>query len=500
MKKIIALGIVLCFAGTAAFGQLEVNRGELEKGKDVEFVNYTGPYEVVRTFEEIRQRGVFLGADYTKASRRTTWENRYSVIHVYDPDDTSGKFDADIFVIEPGGFVDHIRTVRIILAGYLQTAYGYTLDDALLLARFITLYNAVFRGDIDYFKTVYKARVTANVTAANAGIALVYTTWPGRTRMLIPLSEGFEKGKTTSLDTQKLTEEKVKEALRKEENKGIEDRKKIVELQEKQIEQKETDLATDKKNLEEAKKILEEEKKALEEEKKRTGETDATRRKEAEIKQKEEEIKKTEADIAKREEALKKSETQLATDRQEIANEERKLSETVSAVDTVSADRGLFLRVQPGSENESGEVVLYNFRSTKVDARSQGLKVKERKIYIYANTPLVVAEAAGKPGAFLMLLDDKTLAVAKQSEEEIFKNSKVEIQGNAIFAVVKQGGRYVLGRFDASLTLTNKTEVEVNPFTPVTVYGPYCYVQASSGLILRLNINDLSAKDTADPR
>ena len=99
-----------------------------------------------------------------------------------------------------------------------------------------------------------------------------------------------------------------------------------------------------------------------------------------------------------------------------------------------------------------------------------------------------------------MLLDDKTLAVARQSDEEIFKNSKVEIQGNAIFAVVKQGGRYFLGRFDASLKLTNKTEVEVNPNTPVTIYGPYCYVQASSGLILRLNINDLSAKDTADAR
>ena len=144
--------------------------------------------------------------------------------------------------------------------------------------------------------------------------------------------------------------------------------------------------------------------------------------------------------------------------------------------------------------------MLYNFRSTKVDARSQGLKVKERKIYIYSNTPLVVAEADGTPGARLMFLDDKTLAVTKQSDEEVFKNGKVEIQGNAIFAVVKRGGRYYLGRFDPSLKLTNKTEVEVNPYTPVTIYGPYCYVQAASGLILRLDINDLTAKDTADAR
>ncbi len=499
MKKKILCGILLALTAAAGFGQLEVNRGELNKGKEVNFINYTGPYDTVKTFEEIRQAGVILGTDYQKASRRTTYLNRYSVIHVYDPADKSGKFDADIFVIEPAGSIDHIRNIRTIIAGYLQTAYGYTLDDALLLARFITLYNAVYRGNVGYFKTVYKDKVMANVSTADAGIALVYTEWPGHTRMLIPLSEGFEKGKTTSLETQKLTNDEVKNALRKEEDKGIEDRKKIVELQEKQIEQKEKDLATDKKALEEKKKDLEQEKKDLADEIKRTGETDSTRKKEAEIRQKEEEIKKTEADIAKREADLKKSETQLATDRQEIATEERKLTETAS-VNAVSGEKGLFLRVQPGNENESGEVVLYDFPAARVAARTQGLRVKERKIHVYADTPLVAAEADGKPGAFLMFLDKNTLAVTKQSDEEIFKNTKVEMQGNALYAVVKRGGQYFLGKFDTALKLVNKTVDEVIPNTPLTIWGSYIYAQSKSGLILRLDVADLSAKDTADAR
>jgi hypothetical protein len=503
VKKIICISFVLALGATAAFGQLDVNREELKKGKDVDFVNYTGPYDVVKTFEEIRQAGVIMGTDYQKASRRTSYLNRYSVIHVYDPDDKSGKFDADIFVIEPEGRIDHIRNVRTIIAGYLQTAYGYGLDDALLLARFITLYNAVFRGNVNYFKTVYKDKVMANVSAADAGIALVYTEWPGHTRMLIPLSEGFEKGKISSLDAQKLTEEEVKEALRKEEDKGITERKQMVELQEKQVEEKEKDIAADKKTLEEKKQELEQEKKELAEEKKKTGDTEATRKKEEDIKKKEEEIKQTEAEIAKREETVQKSETQLAKDREEIAKEERKLTENTAvtaSVDTVSAEKGLFLTVRPGDENESGEVVLYNFRDAKVDARSQGLRVKERKIYTYANSILVVAEAAGKPGAFLMFLDEKSLAVTKQSEEEIFKNTKVETQGGALYAVVKRGGRYFLGKFDASLKLVAQSADEVNPYTPLTVYGPYFYVQAKSGLVLRLNISDLTTKDTADAR
>jgi hypothetical protein len=496
------LSVLLC--ASTAFAQLSVDREELKKGKDVEFVNYSGPYDTVNTYEEILNIGVSIGKSFRKESFRASYANHYSIIHVYDPADKSGKYDADIFVIEPGGFIDHIRNVRTILVGYLATAYGYSPDDAKLLARFITLYNAVFRGNVAYFKTVYKDAVMKHLSAADAGLSLTYSDWPGRTRILIPLSEGFEKGKLSSIDTQKLTEEEVKDTLRRDTDKGIEDRKKIVELQEKQLEEKDKGLKEDKKKLADDKKELAEEKKKLEEEKKRTGETEATRKKEEEIKKKEEEIRKTETDIARREDAAKKAEEKLRTDRGEIAKEERDLTEktasTTATLDSVSAEKGLFLRVQSGQENEAGEVVLYNFKKGDTEAKSQGLRVKERRIFTYHQQPLVVAEADGKPGAFLMSLDGKTLAVTAQSKEEVFKNTVIDFQANAVYAVVKRGSQYFVGRFDTSLALTDISKDEVIPFTPLTVYGPYLYVQAKSGMVLRLNITDLSTKDTAQVR
>jgi hypothetical protein len=503
VKKLFLLCLTLILGVTSAFADLGVDRDELKKAKDVNFVNYTGPYDKVDTLEEIRNIGVVMGKDFQKASRRSTYLGRFSIIHVYDPADTSGKFDADIFVIEPGSFIDHVRNIRTVLAGYLQTAYGYNQEDALLLARFITLYNAVFRGNITYFKSVYKDKVMENVSAADAGLALTYKEWPGHTKVLIPLSEGFAKGKISSLDAQKLTQDEVKDALRREDSKGIEDRKKIVDLQEKQLEEKQKDIIQDKKNLEEEKKKLEEDKKELAKEKALTGETESTRKKEEAIKKKEEENKKTEAEIAKREEALAKSETVLAKDREEIAKEDRALTENknvTAALDTASSEKGLFLKVQSGNENEAGEVVLYNFLEAKILARSQGLRVKERKIHIYADSILVVAEADGKPGAFLMYLDGRTLAVSKQSQEEIFKNTKIEMQANALYAVIKRGSQYFLGLFDTTLTLKYKSSDEVIPATPLSVWGPYIYVQAKSGLILRLSITDLTTKDTADAR
>jgi hypothetical protein len=503
VKSALFISFSIFFSISMLSADLSINQEELKKGHEVEFINYSGPYDKLSTIEEIRSVGVQLGTNFTKTSVRTTYHGLFSIIHIYDPLDKSGKYDADIFVIEPGSFMDHIQTMRIVIAGFLQTAYGYSFDDAMIIARFVTLYNAVFRGNATYFASAYKAKVMENISAADAGLALIYSEWPGRTKVLIPLSEGFEKGKLSSLDTQELTDEKVKEALRKEENKGIEDRKKIVELQEKQIEEKEKDLNKDKKAVAEEKKKLEEEKKKLEEEKKNTGETTATTTKENELKKKEEVIKKTEEDITKREEKITKAEEKLKNDRNEIATEERKITEktastTIAAVDTANPEKGYFLKVKDGEENEAGELTLYNFKDNTVEAKTTGLRIKERRLYIYNNMLLVVAQPAGKGASYLMFLDAKTLAVTKQSDEEVSKTSIVATQGNALYAVIKKGNSVYIGKFDAALSLTNRSQEEVNPLTPLVVSGSFLYVQSKTGKGLRLSINDLSTKAAVD--
>lgn len=485
---LLSLLIFMVSMGTG-FAQLEVNQGELNKGTDVEFINYSGPYDRYWTFDEIREIGVNLAKNFTAKSYRYTYNGVFTIIHVYDPEDTSEKFNADIFVIEPGAFVDHVRTLRIVLAGYLQTAYGYTLDDALLIARFVTLYNAVFRGDTDYFNGSYKTKVTANLSASDAGLAISYSEWPGRTKMLIPLSDKIGKGDTTSIDTQKITEQEVKDALKTEEDKGIEDRKQMVELQEKQIEDKEKALEEDKKQLEEDKKQLEEDKKSG---------LDTTEQ-EKEIAKKEEEIKKAEED-------LKKAEEQLKNDREEITRDERSLQDnqtttsTTATVDSLSSEKGFLLHVTPGSEDEDGQLYLYNFQSDAVEAKTSGIQIKARRLYIYNNTLLVVAEPTGKGASYLMFLDAKTLAVTNQSQEEVYPLGVVTTQGNALFAIISRGDQSYVGKFNTSLTLTYHSQEEVNPSSPLVVSGTYIYAQSKDGKILRLGVNDLTTKESVEPK
>ncbi|MBN1523274.1 MAG: hypothetical protein JW904_02220 [Spirochaetales bacterium] len=508
MRKGIIFFLICLTVAFPLFSDIGVDREELKKAKDIEFTNYTGPYDRIDTFEEIRGIGVQLGRNISKASTRTTYFGLYSIIHVYTPDDTSGKLDADIFVIESGAGIDHIRNVRTVIAGYLQEAYGYTYDDAFLLARFITLYNAVFRGNVAYFSEAYKSAVMKYLSSSDAGLATVWSEWPGKTKMLIPLSEGFEKGKLSSLDTGELTEEEVKDTLRREKDKGIDDRKDMVDLQEKQLEEKEKDLQKDKQDLAEDKQKLEEDKKQLDETKKTDGTTTDSKKQEEDIAKREDEIKKQEEDIAKREDTIKKDEDNLQKDRDEIARDERTVEEerkttatdsttSLQTTETVVTEKGIFLKVQDGAENDRGELYLYNFKDDALESRSENVYIKNRRVLMYNNFLLAIAEPAGSDISYLMLINAKTLTVDKQSETEIYNGAILTTQGSAVYTVVKKGSSYFIGKFDNTLAMTHQSGQEVNPNTAIVIQGSFLYVQTRSGEILRLNITDLKTQDTA---
>jgi hypothetical protein len=144
-----ALFLSVIFAGAAISAHAQLDQGELERNQaPVRFFNYEGPTAVFNTREQIRQIGVGLGS--AVRTGRAGASNRYFVIHSVSAPD-GNKLDADIFGLGADAGVDHIRNVRTMLQGYLQTAYNYSAADALLLAQYITVYNAVYRGNWDYF-------------------------------------------------------------------------------------------------------------------------------------------------------------------------------------------------------------------------------------------------------------------------------------------------------------------------------------------------------------
>ena len=179
MKRIaLVCFCALAFISTAFAVEVDQNELKQTENTSIEFINYTGPHAEVDTLRAIAEIGETLSGAAQRG--RAGDINRYAIIHAIDPSVNTG-LDADIMIIGSGARVDHINNLRVIIAAYLLKAYGYSPRDANTIAHFVTLYNAVYRGDINMFKSKYKAVVTKNLSADKVGLSLRYDEWPGKT-------------------------------------------------------------------------------------------------------------------------------------------------------------------------------------------------------------------------------------------------------------------------------------------------------------------------------
>lgn len=260
------------FFVTAGVNALEVNRNELQSAgaaDTIVFRNYSGPHSVINTIEQIRQIGSGLGESVkgnTQKAGTFGSSNRYQVIHAVDPS-VKEKMDADIIIIGKDATVDHITNLRRIISAYLSAAYGYSNKDADTIATFVTVYNAVYRGNLDYFKPKYKDVVINNLSSSIVGLSTNYQDWPGKTQIIIPLYD--LNGGLSTVDTSLISDKEVVKSMQGEEDKGIDARKDMVDIKEREADnaQEKADGAQAKADAEKAK-LAEEQKKQAEADKK----------------------------------------------------------------------------------------------------------------------------------------------------------------------------------------------------------------------------------------
>jgi Uncharacterized protein conserved in bacteria len=257
MRRVVPAALFLALASSFAFSQgtsLSPDRGELASAgsANVVFVNYEGPSARIDSRAAIEGIGIGLGREI--ASRAASIPQgsaagapleagegaRYKVIRAADPSVKEG-LDADILILGPDARVDHVRNLRWIIAGYLRAGWGYADKDSYALATFITIYNAVHRGDMKYFGAKYKAVVGSQLDAASAGLALNYAEWPGKSRIVVPLSSGAAPGRIGAVDTGAISDKAVVESLKAQADKGVPDRQALVDVKEREAAQKQSE-------------------------------------------------------------------------------------------------------------------------------------------------------------------------------------------------------------------------------------------------------------------
>jgi len=526
LKKIFYTLMALLFV-TSTAAALEVNEDEIKSAggiNEVVFENYTGPHSVINTVDEIKAIGSGIGkvisANVTKST--TAGNSKYSVIHCVDSSE-KGKLDADILVIGAGATVDHIKNLRRIISAYLTAAYGYSEKDADTVATFVTVYNAVYRGNLEVFNAKYKKVVTDNLTADKAGLALSYKEWPGKSQIIIPLSE--LNGGLSTVDTSVISDKEVVTSMQGENDKGVDARKELVDIKEREADKaSEKAQAAQKKATDESAKLKEEQKKT--ETAKKQAET---AKKEAEAAQKKAEAnpsdKKAQQEAAeKKAEAAKKEAVAEAqekkTEAQEKKTEEAKkeASEAQSKADTkrteaqnerttIAQDQQTLIKQQQANANATvvyglksvdelgvlSELVKVNADNGNVIKESPVTVIRSRTIYEAGNYFIAVAGSnIGNGAVKLVQLDKDNMEIVKESNETLSETSVLVQEGSSYYVVIKDGSNYVVAKYNGELEQQLKSNVAVKSGTPVTITSKGLLVTASNGKPVLLKKADLS--------
>lgn len=514
------------FLSSAVFA-LEVNEKELEtvSPEQIVFENYSGPHSVINTADEISGIGSSLGktvAQNLEQPSKAGSSLKYQIIHAVDSSE-KGKLDADILVIGQDSTVDHIKNIRRIISAYLSQSYGYSKSDADTLAVFATVYNAVYRGNFDYFETKYKKAVTSNLMPEKAGIALSYKEWPGKTQIVIPLND--INGGLSTVDTSVISDRQVVKSMQGEDDKGVEARKDMVDIKEREAENaQEKASSAQKKAVEESNKLKEtqeEAKQAKDEAAQAKKEAEQAQKKAEENPQDKEAVKQAEEKqaVAEEKQAVaeeKEEEVKQQAEKTEQAKEEAAQAQSVADTKRTEAqnerkeiaqDQQQIIKEENENKNAEvvwglknvddlgvlSELVKLNSENGKVIKESPVTVIRSRTIYETENGFIGIAGTTIGTGAVkLVILDKDNMEIIKESTEEVSENSVLVESNGEYYCIIKDNESWCTGKFNSDLQLLLKSPVQVKQATPITITQKGILVTDSFNRPALLKLNDLS--------
>ena len=542
MKKILTLisaTLIIASLTTA----LEVDRSELQsigQNTTIEFISYTGPHKVIDSAASITGIGSSMGnviavdRDKMKSAGTT---GKYSVIHAIDPS-VKEKLDADIIILGPDAGVDHINNLRRIISGYLSAAYGYSQSDSDTLAVFITVYNAVYRGKLSDAGKKYKQIVLDNVNENDFGLSVNYKDWPGHSQIIIPVYDAANGG-LSSIDTSVISDSKVVNSMKDDDDKNIESRKNMVDLKEREsdaasedakaaqkeavAEQKTAD--EEKKNADNAQKEADKAAKSAEDSQKAAeiakqnaeeNPNDIQAQKEADEAQKEadEAAKRAEeaqkkadeaqekadeaqekADLAKEEAQEKqaladKKQSEAQSERKDIAKDQQEIQKIEAEQANMPKDYGIVLFDE---KNMFSRLVRYNPQTGEVLKNSPVTSLRGRVIYKCGENYIAIAGENSAKGAIkLVLLSPETMEITAESERTIAADSILVQDTSDYYCVLDEEDGFYLAKFDQDLGFKVKSQIKVKAATPITIGESTISVTDENGSLKVLDKADLS--------
>ncbi len=513
--KNICTAIVLLLLCLPAFS-LEVDRIELESAGDetsVIFVNYEGPHDIISTADEIVNIGsgiAFPVSEDAEILQTLGDPNRYSVIHAVDPDNPNG-LDADILVLGEDALVDHIDNVRRIISGYLQGAYNYSPEVSDTIAVFATVYNAVYRNQLDVFTEKYKPVVLGYLEQESVGLSLNYEDWPGNTQIVIPLAS--LDGGLGTVDTSIISDTEVVESMQEDPDRGIDERKQLVEIKEAEAIVAEQNAREAQREATVAKQEVIEETEVLEEviqeaviaqqiadenpddpvaQEQAVIAQERVVEQEAVVEEIEQRVVDLQEESAEQQTLADTKRTDAQSDRIEIAQDQEELMIEQDALGNDTLTLTYALKIVDERRLLSALVLIDT--KTGLEVKQSPVNViRNRIVYPEGDDYVAVAGTTGRNAAVrLVKLDSLSMEIIQQSIETLSADSMmVKDDDENYLVIVEDNENFYLGKYGADLQIITQSSVEVMPQTPILVTETGIMVNDVDGMVKLLDKENL---------
>jgi hypothetical protein len=544
VRRVICLFVVVIVLNPSSFlWALELDREELEGASDadIEFENYEGPVDTVDSRDAIREIGRVMGREIGDGDA-ADYDQRYLLRRIIG-DVEDERLAADIIELTDDARVDHIENLRRIISGYLETAWEYDRGDADLLARFITIYNAVHRGAVGLFSERYREAVFDALVPDRVGLATSYRLWAGQTQLVVPIRDDRAPGALSAVDPLQLVDSRVIDELRTRRNLGIEDRKaiidfieRVIEEQTQAIQEERTALAEEQRTIEERRTEITAEEEtaevgqepAVEEEAARppdepdaeeapddsgaapdtdeepqqsapqddevvsapdgesAAEDDGADAAQDSTEEELRQLDEREAEIEERQQELDEDEEELQvlTERVEELYEETAEDQATLSDRPAPADLVAFVL---GDGSGRFELALVEFGAASV-AGEQTIPVANRELTDFQGEIVVAHQSTER----LIMLDPSSLSIIAESDVTVVPGSRIRAVGGHLLTVIPQDDLFVVGEFDAQLVLQRRSARPVLEYTDIVVREDELLVQGEDGELRVLQLDEVS--------
>ena len=217
MKKLLfALGFI-SFVSLFANAQEKINIDTeyVAEAGSASYEEWTGGYspEEINTASEIMDIGRRLGRGIKYQESVQNDPNpfnkgnpayKYSAARIYG----STKRGADVILIGQTATVDTIKCLKLILRGYLESAFGYGPEDSKRLAEKICYWNTKGFDDFSYFNSRFEGSVSSVFSGYynHIGLSSSYKDWKGSI-LVIPHVSSFESAGDYAEESPAVSEE-----------------------------------------------------------------------------------------------------------------------------------------------------------------------------------------------------------------------------------------------------------------------------------------------------